>query len=117
MRSILVVLAVVCVLVVLRFEPMSGITVLLVSVSFALVGTGNRLLWMLILPLIACVLAALIYGVFSVLPKQPDLPSAILGFVLVPVIPSLILWAAVAFRQKRASSKEPLSAEKLEKFE
>jgi hypothetical protein len=117
MRSILVVLAVVCVLVVLRFEPMSGITVLLVSVSFALVGTGNRLLWMLILPLIACVLAALIYGVFSVLPKQSALPSAILGFVLVPVIPSLILWVAVAFRQKLASSKEPLLAENLEKFE
>jgi hypothetical protein len=58
-----------------------------------------------------------VYAVFSVLPKQSELPSLILAFVLVPVISSLILWAAVAFRRKRTVSKQSLSVDKVEKFE
>ncbi len=81
-----------------------GVLLLLVAVSFAIVGKGNRLLWLMISPVIFAVLIIVPYTIYEYLEKQGSgvgILSALLGFALIPVLPSLFLGAAHAIRLRR----------------
>jgi hypothetical protein len=85
-----------------RFAAVLGVAGLLLVVSFAVVGAGNRLAWIAVFPVVAAVLAAGAYGVFAMLPENNERLKLLVGFAAMPVIPGLVLWAAVRLRNYRA---------------
>ena len=84
---------------------LGGLLLLLFVTSMAIVGQGNRLLWLAILPLLSCAIATPVYLLFRQLPKNPELPTLITFFVGVTVVPATILWAAAKFKSARSRSK------------
>ena len=79
-----------------------GVAGLLLVVSFAFVGEGNRLAWVAVFPVVAAVLAGVAYGVFAVLPQDNERLKLLVAFAGMPVIPGLVLWSAVRFKKYRA---------------
>lgn len=81
-----------------------GGLLLLFTVSFAIVGKGNRLLWLMISPVIFILLIIVPFMIFEYLEKHGNgvgVLGALLGFALIPVLPSLFLGAAHAIRLRR----------------
>lgn len=79
-----------------------GLPLLLLFLSLAVVGKGNRLLWLAAFPLVSCVIAALGYLLFSLLREAPELPKLFVLFTLVTVVPATVLWSAAKFKSARA---------------
>jgi hypothetical protein len=80
-----------------------GLPLLLFLVSLAVVGKGNRWLWSAIFPLISCVLSAVIYAGYAVIPAGAEFVKLLLAFTLVSVVPGVVLWAAVRLKRARNS--------------
>ncbi|MFM8900398.1 MAG: hypothetical protein ACKOF9_10700 [Burkholderiales bacterium] len=96
-----------------------GLPLLLLVVSLAIVGRGNRLLWLAIFPLLSCLIATLTYLLFSLFPETPEFPKLLALFTLVTLIPAAVLWSAAKFKSVRGRSKtkmpdklDPLGAQK-----
>jgi hypothetical protein len=84
-----------------------GIPALLLIFSLAIVGPGNRLLWLLVMPVPLLLVSGVAYSIFGLLPEKPELPRLLTLFVLVTVVPAAVLWSATkfkAFRTRRSSS-------------
>jgi hypothetical protein len=90
-----------------RFAAALGVAGLLLVVSFAFVGAGNRLAWVAVFPVVAGALAAVAYGVFAILPEDNERLKLLVAFAGMPVVPGLVLWAAVRFKKYRAERQRP----------
>lgn len=81
-----------------------GVLLLLIAVSFAIVGKGNRLLWLMISPVFFTLFIVMPFMIFEYLEKQGNsvgIIGTLFGFALIPVLPSLFLGAAHAIRLRR----------------
>jgi predicted neutral ceramidase superfamily lipid hydrolase len=89
-----------------------GLPLLVLVVSLAVVGKGNRLLWLAVFPLLSCVVAALAYLLFGLLPETPELPRLLALFTLVTLVPAAVIWSAVKFKSvcARSNTKVPSEA-------
>ncbi|MFG6459166.1 hypothetical protein [Roseateles sp. BYS96W] len=85
-----------------RFTAALGAAGLMLVFSFAFVGPGNRLAWIAVFPVVAAILAAVGYGIFAILPEDNERLKLLVAFAGMPVVPGLVLWAAVRFRKYRA---------------
>lgn len=90
-----------------RFAAAFGVAGLLLVVSLAVVGAGNRLAWVAAFPVVAATLAAVAYGIFAILPEDNERLKLLVAFAGMPVVPGLVLWAAVRFRKYRAERQQP----------
>lgn len=95
-----------------RIAAALGVAGLLLVFSFAFVGHGNRLAWIAVFPLVAALLATVSYGVFTILPEDNERLKLLVAFAGMPLIPGLVLWAAVRFRRYRDDRvQQPLPAQ------
>jgi len=82
-----------------------GVVALLFAISFAIVGRGNRLLWLMISPLIFALLIVTPYSIFAYLDSRGNAGGiliALLGFALIPILPSVFLGIAHTIRLLRS---------------
>lgn len=101
-----VVIAIIALLFYVRFLIAFGVISLLVATSFAIVGRGNRLLWLFLSPFAFVLLIIAPYFAFEHFAKQENgggILLAILGFALMPILPGLFLSLAHAIRLKRST--------------
>jgi hypothetical protein len=89
-----------------RLAAALGVAGLLLVISFAFVGAGNRLAWIAVLPVVAAAIAAVAYAIFAILPEDNERLKLLVAFVGMPVAPGLILWAAVRFRKFRTERQQ-----------
>ena len=89
-----------------RLAAALGVAGLLLVVSFAFVGAGNRLAWIAFFPVVAAALAAVAYAIFAILPEDNERLKLLVAFAGMPVVPALVLWAAVRFRKYRAARQQ-----------
>lgn len=107
----LVFLAVVAMFLYWRLGFQIGLPLLLLVISLAIVGPGNRLLWAILFPLPVCALLAAAYLLFGLLPEKPELPRLLALFVLATVVPGAVLWAATKFKALRRRSIQSVASE------
>jgi hypothetical protein len=100
----LVLVAVVGLVIYWRLGFSVGIPALLLIVSLAIVGPGNRLLWFLVMPVPLLLVSGAAYVLFGLLPEKPEFPRLLTLFVLVTVLPAAVLWSATKFKALRARS-------------
>lgn len=79
----------------------AGLLLLLFTLSLAIVGKGNRLIWSAAFPLACCLIGAPIYTVYSVMPPSAEFAKLSLAAVLFPAVPGVVLWLAVRLKQWR----------------
>jgi len=70
-----------------------------IAISFAIVGKGNRDLWLLVGPLLYLCLLLLYWLIDSLLPTQPTMLHSLLQFSAVTLIPAANLCGALIFKR------------------
>ncbi len=79
----------------------AGLPVLLFGLSLAVVGKGNRLLWPFALPFACCLIGALAYAVYSVIPPSAELAKLLFATIPLSVVPGVVLWLALRLKRSR----------------
>ncbi len=74
---------------------------LLFVVSLAIAGEGNRWLWSAVFPLLVGLLGLGAYGFRATLPGEPTWLAPAIAFAGLPILPSLVLFAAWKVREVR----------------
>lgn len=98
--------ALVAALLLFRLAAFLGLAVLLLFVSLAVVGEGNRLAWLAAFPIVTAALIGIAWGIFLVLPDGNELLKLFLAFVGVTVLPALVIFTAVRFRGYRVKFRQ-----------
>lgn len=93
-------------LILFRLGAAFGVAGLLFVVSLAAVGAGNRLAWALVFPLLAVALAAVAYAVFAMIPEDNERLKLLLAFGGMPVVPGIVVWAAIRFKRFRSGPQQ-----------
>jgi hypothetical protein len=73
-----------------------------IAISFAIVGQGNRLHWVLLGPTSYAALSAAFFLGYALLPTEPTLLRNLYLYAGVTVVPALGLYCASVFRRHRA---------------
>lgn len=84
------------------FGPVFGMLSLLFIVSLACVGEGNRLVWLMVFPVVSGLLTVASGLLLAAIPEALRLVRSFLMFALMPVLPAAVLWLAVRFKGHRA---------------
>ena len=95
--------ALAAVLISLRLGLAFCIPALLFVITLAVVGKGNRLLWLAIFPVVGAVVAGIFYGIYLLLPHENEIPRLLLAFTSMSVAPGLVLYAATLFKKFRGA--------------
>lgn len=98
--------ALVATLLILRLAAVLSLVGLLLFVSLAVVGEGNRLAWLAAFPIITAALMGVAWGVFIVIPEGNELLDIFLVSLFLSVLPALVICAAVRFRDCRAKFRQ-----------
>jgi hypothetical protein len=88
-----------------RLGPYFGLVALLIAISFAVVGEGNRLTWLALGPLVGLGLGAVAFAVYAVLPPNAEVLKGLLAIAMGTAGPGVLLWSAAKFKSVRARSK------------
>jgi hypothetical protein len=83
---------------------LGGPPFILLVISLAIVGKGNRLLWLAAFPVLIGVIGAFVYAGFLMIPKDAELVKMLLGCTLMSVVPGAVLWAAVKLNRLRPAT-------------
>jgi hypothetical protein len=97
-------LAVILINPLVRLAISCGMATILIAASFAIVGRGNRLLWLLLCPVVAAVLLGMPYVGMTWLMQtgySGNIVFLILMFAMVPLLPASFLWIANLVRLRR----------------
>jgi hypothetical protein len=84
-----------------RLGYSAGMPLLLFVMTLAVVGQGNRIVWSAVFPFLSCVLAAVLYTGFSLIPPEAEFAKLLIAFVLITAVPGLVLWLAHRFKIAR----------------